>query len=114
MSQVDQADDKVQVPDFISMLPERIWYLTGDGQNMWARRPYGFFFSSAEAAERFAAQMGTQLTLQAIGLAALQLVSAECVAALRRMEVTRLFLDPQIDPDSGDVHGRILRLAAMD
>jgi hypothetical protein len=27
------------------------------------------------------------------------------------MEVTRLFVDPAIDPESGDVFGRILRLA---
>jgi hypothetical protein len=27
------------------------------------------------------------------------------------MEVTRLFIDPAIDPDSGDVFGTILRLA---
>ncbi len=114
MSQHDEdGDDKVRLPDFLAVLPDRVWYLTGNGQDMWARRPYGFFFSSAEAAERFAQSMGTQMALQAIGIASRELVSEQGVSALRRMELTRLFLDPQIDPQSGDVFGRILRIAPV-
>src|SRR3954469_9215449 len=55
----NDTDDRVQIPDFISFLPDRIWYLTGNGQDMWVRRPYGFFFTTSEAAERFAISMGT-------------------------------------------------------
>ena len=112
----DRADNRtgdLRLPDFLAVLPDRVWYLTGNGQDMWARRPYGFFFTSAEAAERFVRAMGTELLLQAIGIASRELVSEEGVAALRRMDLTRLFLDPQIDPDSGDVFGKILRIAPV-
>jgi hypothetical protein len=27
--------------------------------------------------------------------------------------VTRIFIDPSIDPDTGDVHGKILRLSPL-
>src|SRR5262245_59742785 len=97
-----------EVPDFLAVLPDRVWYLTGNGQDMWARRPYGFFFTTAEAAERFAASMGTELSLHAIGIASKELVSSQGVDALRRMALTRLFLDPQIDAATGDVFGKIL------
>lgn len=105
--------EPVEVPDFLSVLPDRVWYLTGNGQDMWARRPYGFFFTSAEAAESFVKATGTNLPLQPIGIASKELVSSEGVEALRKMDVTRLFLDPQIDPESGDVYGRILRIATL-
>jgi hypothetical protein len=101
---------EVQVPDFISFLPERVWYLTQSGRDMWCRRPYTFFFSTSEAAEAFAKAMGTELALQAIGIASKELVSEEGIAALRKMDVTRVFVDPQVDPVSGDVFGTILRL----
>ncbi len=32
---------------------------------------------------------------------------------LRNTAVTLLFIDPAIDPESGDVHGQILRLAPL-
>ncbi len=98
------------LPDFVSFLPERVWYLTQSGRDMWCRRPYTFFFSSSEAAEKFAGAMGTELPLQAIGIASKELISEEGVAALRKLDVTRVFFDPQIDPGSGDVFGTILRL----
>ena len=104
------ADDVAQLPDFVSFLPDRVWYLTESGRDMWCRRPYGFFFTSAEAASRFAAQMGSSFRLEPIGVAAKELVSAEGVAALRRLELSRLFVDPEIDPASGDVYGKILRI----
>lgn len=107
------GDDQVRLPDFVSFLPERVWYLTESGADMWCRRPYGFFFSSSEAAEDFAAAMGTEFALSPIGIASKELVSDVGVAALRRLEVTRIFVDPRVDPASGDVYGTILRLAPM-
>ena len=43
--------------DLVDVLPARIWYLTSNGQDMWCRRPYGFLFSSGEAAQTFAEAM---------------------------------------------------------
>jgi len=103
----------VELPDFVAALPERVWYLTSSGQDMWCRRPYTFFFSSSEAATRFAAAMGTDLPLEPIGVASRELVSEQTVAALRRLEVTRVFVDPEIDPETGDVFGKILRIATL-
>ena len=40
-------------------------------------------------------------------------LSDDMLGGLRDTAVTRLFLDPEIDPDSGDVHGQILRLAPL-
>ena len=37
-------------PDVFAILPDVVWYLTQNGRDMWCRVPYGFFFSSAEAA----------------------------------------------------------------
>lgn len=98
------------VPDFISFLPERVWYLTQSGRDMWCRRPYTFFFSTAEAAAAFAAKVARGLPLEPIGIASRELVSEDGIAALRRLQVTRVFIDPEVDP-TGDVHGKILRLA---
>jgi hypothetical protein len=100
-----------EVPDFISFLPERVWYLTQSGRDMWCRRPYTFFFSTSDAAIAFAARLAPELGLQPIGIASKELVSEEGVAALRRLDVTRVFVDPEIDPASGDVFGKILRIA---
>ena len=96
-------------PDFVSFLPDVVWYLTADGQDMWCRRPYAFFFSSAEAASRFAVAMDTRFPLVPTGIASKELVSGDGVAALRALLVTRVFLDPEIDPATGDVFGKILR-----
>jgi hypothetical protein len=35
------------------------------------------------------------------------------VDALTRLEVTRIFVDPRVDPTTGDVFGTILRLGAV-
>lgn len=97
----------------VEILPPRIWYLTSNGADMWCRRPYGFLFSSGEGAEAFARAMGTGGELFAIGLDAGALISDEMLAGLRDSAVTRLFIDPEIDPATGDVHGQILRLAPL-
>ena len=107
------GDDRVAPPDFVSFLPERVWYLTQTGQDMWCRRPYGFFFTSSEAAVAFAARVGRAFELSPIGVASKELVSAEGIEALRRLEVTRVFVDPRIDDATGDVFGTILRLAPV-
>jgi len=97
----------------VEFLPPRIWYLTSNGQDMWCRRPYGFLFSTGQAAEAFAAAMGNAEQLFAIGIDAGALISDEVLGGLRSTAVTRLFVDPAVDPDSGDVHGQILRLAPL-
>lgn len=102
----------LQLPDFVALLPEQIWYLTSSGKEMWCRRPYGFFFSSSEAALAFAQTLGSEFTLSPIGVNAKELVSSEGIDAMRRLGVHRLFIDPSIDPQTGDVFGRILRLEA--
>jgi len=97
----------------VELLPPRIWYLTSNGQDMWCRRPYGFLFSTGQAAEAFARAMGTDEQLFAIGIEAGALISDEVLGGLRSTAVTRLFIDPAVDPESGDVHGQILRLAPL-
>lgn len=94
----------------VERLPARVWYLTSNGVDMWCRRPYGFFFSTSDGAERFALQMAAG-ELSPIGLDARDLLRDETLAGLRALEVTRLFIDPTIDPATGDVFGTILRLA---
>jgi hypothetical protein len=105
--------DEISLERLVEVLPPRIWYLTSNGSDMWCRRPYGFLFSTGQAAEDFARAMGTGEQLFAIGLDAGALISDEMLAGLRSTAVTRLFIDPAIDPDSGDVHGQILRLAPL-
>jgi hypothetical protein len=80
---------------------------------MWCRRPYGFLFSNGQAAETFAKTMGTGEDLFAIGLDAGALLSDEILSGLRDSAVTRLFIDPAVDAESGDVHGKILRLSPL-
>ena len=105
--------DELTLQALVELLPPRIWYLTSNGQDMWCRRPYGFLFSTGQAAETFAQAMGTGEQLFAIGLDAGALLSDEILDGLRNTAVTRLFIDPAIDPASGDVHGKILRLAPL-
>jgi hypothetical protein len=105
--------EDVSLHQLVDVLPPRIWYLTSNGQDMWCRRPYGFLFSTGEAAQTFAAAMGTGEDLFAVGLDAGALISDEMLDGLRNSAVTRLFIDPQIDADTGDVHGKILRLAPV-
>lgn len=105
-------DDAVStLQQLMDLLPPRIWYLTSNGQDMWCRRPYGFLFSTGEGAETFAKAMGTGEELFAVGMEVGALITDEILDGLRHSAVTRLFVDPAIDPESGDVHGRILRLA---
>ncbi|HWO25833.1 MAG TPA: hypothetical protein VNO30_44165 [Kofleriaceae bacterium] len=105
--------EDVQLAKLVELLPPRIWYLTSNGTDMWCRRPYGFLFSSGQGAEAFAQAMGTGGELFAIGMDAGAMISDQMLAGLRDSAVTRLFIDPAIDPDTGDVHGQILRLAPL-
>jgi hypothetical protein len=105
--------DDVTLQGLVELLPPRIWYLTSNGQDMWCRRPYGFLFSTGQSAEAFAKAMGNDEQLFAIGLDVGALMSDEVLAGLRDSAVTRIFIDPAIDDASGDVHGKILRLAPL-
>ncbi|MEJ7599167.1 MAG: hypothetical protein WKG01_14760 [Kofleriaceae bacterium] len=105
--------EDVSLTKLVELLPPRIWYLTSNGQDMWCRRPYGFLFSTGESAEGFAKAMGTGEELFAIGVDAGAMISDTMLAGLRDTAVTRLFIDPQIDPESGDVFGKILRLSPL-
>ena len=105
--------EDVTLEKLVEILPPRIWYLTSNGSDMWCRRPYGFLFSSGTAAETFARAMGTGEELFAVGLDAGALISDAMLDGLRNSAVTRLFIDPEIDPTSGDVFGKILRLAPL-
>jgi hypothetical protein len=105
--------EELTLTQLVEILPPRIWYLTSNGTDMWCRRPYGFLFSSGQGAESFARAMGTGEELFAIGVDAGAMISDEMLGALRDTAVTRLFIDPAIDPDTGDVHGKILRLAPL-
>ena len=108
MAEVDIAMERL-----MEVLPPRIWYLTSNGTDMWCRRPYGFLFSTGTSAEDFAKAMGTDERLFAVGVDAGALVSDEMFDGLRRTAVTRLFVDPSIDPATGDVFGNILRLVPL-
>jgi hypothetical protein len=105
--------EDVTMQQLVELLPTRIWYLTSNGQDMWCRRPYGFLFSTGQAAESFAKAMGNGEELFAIGLDAGALLNDDMLAGLRNTAVTRLFIDPSVDPESGDVHGKILRLSPL-
>ncbi len=95
----------------LEVLPDVVWYLTSNGRDMWCRAPYGFFFTSADGARRFAERQ-TELELVPIGVQSAQLLSTEAARALRGQQVTRIFIDPQIDGGTGDVFGTILRIEA--
>ena len=105
--------DDVTMQQLVDVLPPRIWYLTSNGQDMWCRRPYGFLFSTGQSAEQFAKAMGNGEELFAVGLDVGNLMTDEILDGLRNSAVTRLFIDPAIDPANGDVHGKILRLAPL-
>lgn len=105
--------EDVTLQQLVELLPPRIWYLTSNGSDMWCRRPYGFLFSTGQAAETFAKAMGTGEDLFAIGMDAGALMTDEVLAGLRNTAVTRLFIDPAVDAASGDVHGKILRLSPL-
>jgi hypothetical protein len=105
--------EDVSLQQLVELLPPRIWYLTSNGTDMWCRRPYGFLFSTGQLAETFAKAMGTDEQLFAIGVDAGAMISDEMLGGLRQTAVTRLFIDPEIDPTSGDVFGKILRLSPL-
>ena len=105
--------EDVTMAQLVELLPPRIWYLTSNGNDMWCRRPYGFLFSTGQAAETFAKAMGTGEELFAVGLDAGDLPTDDILTGLRNTAVTRLFIDPEIDATSGDVHGKILRLSPL-
>jgi len=105
--------EDVTLQQLVDILPPRIWYLTSNGSDMWCRRPYGFLFSTGQAAETFAKAMGTGEELFAVGLDAGNLMTDDILSGLRNSAVTRLFIDPEIDPTNGDVHGKILRLSPL-
>ncbi len=99
----------LQTPDDLLLhLPEKIWFLTGDGTNIYARRPYSFLFSTGAAATEFAKAFDVA-DLRVVGFDRESINIEELLAALRNMQVTRVFIDPSIDSDSGDVFGTILR-----
>jgi hypothetical protein len=106
------AED-VTLERLVEILPPRIWYLTSNGSDMWCRRPYGFLFSDGNVAESFALAMGTGESLFAVGFDSGALISSSLLSGLRDSAVTRLFVDPAIDATSGDVYGKILRLAPL-
>ncbi|HEU0033381.1 MAG TPA: hypothetical protein VFQ53_22270 [Kofleriaceae bacterium] len=105
--------EDVTLQNLVELLPPRIWYLTSNGTDMWCRRPYGFLFSDGTRAESFAKAMGNGESLFAIGVDAGAMISDEMLGGLRQTAVTRLFIDPEIDPESGDVFGKILRLSPL-
>jgi hypothetical protein len=113
MARFAPVPEDLTLTALVELLPPRIWYLTSNGTDMWCRRPYGFLFSSGQGAETFARAMGTGEALFAIGVDAGAMITEEMLAGLRGSAVTRLFIDPAIDPESGDVHGKILRLAPL-
>ena len=102
-----------RIAELVELLPPRIWYLTSNGSDMWCRRPYGFLFSTGQERRTVREAMGTGEELFAIGVDAGAMISDQMLAGLRNTAVTRLFIDPQIDPESGDVFGKILRLAPL-
>jgi hypothetical protein len=110
----DNPGEPLRLEQLMQQLPARIWYLTSSGSDMWCRRPYGFFFSSGESAEAFARSLGTGGELFAVGMESTAVVSDAVLAGLRDNAVTRIFIDPAVDPASGDVFGKILRLASLD
>ena len=73
---------------------------------MWCRPPHGFFFTSSEAATAFAAAVGTELELAPIAIASKELVSTEGIAAMRDLDVTRIFVDPSSTPRPATSSGR--------
>ena len=107
---IPPSSESGTLADLAAALPPRLWYLTSNGVDMWCRRPYSFWFSTGEAAEKFAAELGSEYGLTAIGLDTHEVIGDDAIGALRDMHVTRIFIDPAIDPQTGDVYGQILRL----
>jgi hypothetical protein len=102
----------VTLSELVTALPAKTWYLTSSGGDMWCKRPYGFFFSSGEAAEAFAKAMGVP-ELFAVGYDTSALLESPLLEGLRHNAVTRIFVDPSIDSATGDVFGNILRLSPL-
>jgi hypothetical protein len=104
------AHDSAAAVDFVSFLPEVVYYYSHDGRDLWCRRPYGFFFSSSELAQKFLARMGSEFDLSLVGIDRGVMMAPLFLDGLRRLQVSRLFIDPEIDEATGDVIGKILRL----
>jgi len=118
MSDRPDAEDRergagTSLAELMSQLPAQVWVLTSNGDDLWCRRPYTFFFSTGDAAQAFAVASGAGESLWAVGFDAVHLLSEPVLAGLRERDVTRIFVDPRIDDESGDVHGAILRLEAL-
>jgi len=77
-----------EIPDFVSVLGDRVWYLTQSGRDMWCRPPHGFFFTTSDAATAFATAIGTELDLAPIAIASKELVSTEGIAAIPSAETS--------------------------
>ena len=102
MPEVDVTMEKL-----VELLPPRIWYLRRTARTCGAA---GHTVSCSRPARRprtFAKAMGTGEQLFAVGLDAGALISNEMLDGLRNTAVTRIFVDPAIDPASGDVFGAI-------
>ena len=54
--------------------------------------------------------MAPAITDATIGLDSSHVLTDEVLEMLKSMDVTRIFVDPEIDLATGDVHGAILRL----
>ena len=100
-----------ELPDFVAILPDRVWYLTQSGRDMWCRPPHGFFFTSSEAATAFAAAVGTELELAPIAIASKELVSDRGHRRDARPRRDPDLRRSALDPETGDVFGTILRIA---
>jgi hypothetical protein len=104
--------DEAPPVDFVSYLPEVLYYYTRDGSDLWCRRPYTFFFSSEERAARFLGRMGSEHPLTLLGIERKVVLMPDFLEGMRRLQVSRIFIDPELDEGTGDVTGRILRLEA--
>ena len=96
--------------DFVSFLPPVVYYYSHDGRDLWCRRPYGFFFSSSESAQKFLSHLGSEFDLSLVGIDRAVLMSPSFLDGLRLLQVNRLFIDPSYDEATGDITGKILRL----
>lgn len=99
---------RIEIENLPEVLPERIWYLSSDGRDLYCRRPYSFFFTTSDAATAFAEAFAPD-GLMPVGVDRKEIVSEDLVRAFESMKITRVFIDPQIDEATGDVFGTILR-----
>ena len=107
------AED-VSLQQLVDLLPPRIWYLTSNGPGHVVppavRLPV---LDRARAPRQFAKAMGTDEKLFAIGLDLGALISDEMLDGLRNTRCDAAVHRPVDRSDSGDVHGKILRLTPL-